>query len=70
MNGLDPELMTPEERMDEIGMILGRAVIRRRKRIQSSKTNDLREYSLDFREKTRLPAHGKNKEKRPCKMMC
>ena len=70
MNGLDPDLMTPEERMDEIGVILGQAVIRRRKRIQSSKTNELSDYSLDFREKSRIPAHGKNKEKKPCKMTC
>ncbi len=70
MNGLDPDQMTPEERLDEIGMILAQALIRRKKRIQSSKTNELREYSLDFREKSRLPAHGKNKEKRPCKMTC
>jgi len=70
MNGLDPDQMTPEERLGEIGVILAQALIRRKKRIQSSKTNDLREYSLDFREKSRLPAHGKNKEIRPCKMTC
>ena len=67
MNGLDPGLMTPEERMDEIGVILGQAVIRRRKRVQSSKTNGLSDYSLDLREKSRIPAHGKNKEKNHAK---
>jgi len=70
MNGLNPDQMVPEERLDEVGVILAQALIRRKKRIQSSKTNELREYSLDFREKSRLPAHGKNKEKRPCKMTC
>lgn len=70
MNGLNPDQMTPEERLSEIGVILAQALIRRKKRIQSSKTNELIEYSLDFREKSRLPAYGKTKEKRPCKMTC
>lgn len=70
MNGMDPDAMTPEDRLHEIGVILARAVIRRRNRLQSSKSNGLQSYSLDFREASRLPAHGKNKEKRPCKMTC
>lgn len=61
MNGLDPNLMTPGERMDEIGLLLNRGLSRYRKRINSSESNELRDYSLDFRENGRIPAHGRTK---------
>lgn len=58
MNRLDPNLMTADERMNEVGLILSRGIARR---LQKLKPTDQRDYSLDFREPGSI--HGQNQQK-------
>lgn len=63
MNGLSPDAMSAEERLDEISLLLCRAIIRRRQRILADKTRDLSTNSLDFGESSRIPVARKTKER-------
>ena len=53
MNGLDPNLMTAEERLDEVAEILSSAILRRRQR-RVKKTSEKANVSLDMCPKERL----------------
>ena len=59
-NALDPNLMTPAERLEEIGEILAAGIMRLHAKTQ--KADDLRDIPLDF------PAHqspqGRNQRSR------
>jgi hypothetical protein len=51
-NALNPDLMTPAERLDEVARLLALGYLRLRARRQAEKTSDpnhLREFGLDFR---------------------
>jgi hypothetical protein len=48
MRGLEPNLMTAEERIGEVGLILSRAITRRAEKLESQKIKDMRDYSLDL----------------------
>ena len=48
MNALDPDRMTPAERLAEIGDLLGAAFIRLQARKSRPLSDDFRESSLDF----------------------
>ena len=48
MSSLEPTLMTADERMSEIGIILSRGIARRVQKLKSSQINDMRDYSLDL----------------------
>jgi hypothetical protein len=50
-NGLDPNLMTPAERLDEVARLLALGFLRLSSRRQQEKANDpnhLRNFGLDF----------------------
>lgn len=66
MNRLDPNLMTADERMCEVGLILSRGIIRR---LQKLKTADKRDYSLDFRESGSIHGQNQKEENSQCKTM-
>ncbi|MBF0448980.1 MAG: hypothetical protein HQL67_12325 [Magnetococcales bacterium] len=53
MNGLDPSLMTAEERLDEVAEILSSAILRRRQR-RVKKSDKKANVSLDMSAKERL----------------
>ena len=62
MSSLEPTLMTADERMSEIGIILSRGIARRVQKLKSSQINDMRDYSLDLEAAGSI--HGqKRKEK-------
>jgi len=51
MSGLQPDLMTPAERLEEVARLLALGYLRLRARRQAQKANDpnqLREFGLDF----------------------
>ena len=51
-NALNPDLMTPAERLDEVARLLALGYLRLRARRQAKKANypnHLREFGLDFR---------------------
>ena len=51
MSGLHPDLMTADERLDEVARLLALGYLRMRARRQAEKANDpnhLREFGLDF----------------------
>lgn len=48
MYRLEPNLMTADERIGEVGLILGRAIARRAEKLKSENTKDMRDYSLDL----------------------
>ncbi len=48
MYRLEPNLMTADERIGEVGLILSRAIARRAEKLKSDKTKDIRDYSLDL----------------------
>ena len=58
INALDPDRMTPDERLDEMADILAAGVLRLKKRRSSSNSNDLREVCLDFNANQSM--HGQN----------
>ncbi|MGD9650272.1 MAG: hypothetical protein AB7G80_02220 [Dongiaceae bacterium] len=60
MSRLDPNLMTADERLSEIGLILSRGIARRQQKLKSSQTKDMRDYSLDFPPAGSI--HAKNRE--------
>ena len=47
-NPLNPDLMTPAERLGEIAKILAAGLLRLRQREKSSNGNGLRDFRLDF----------------------
>jgi hypothetical protein len=52
MSGLHPDLMTADERLDEVARLLALGYLRMRARRQAEKANDpnqLRQFGLDFR---------------------
>jgi hypothetical protein len=52
MSGLHPDLMTPNERLDEVARLLALGYLRLRARRLEQKANNpnhLREFGLDFR---------------------
>jgi hypothetical protein len=62
MHRLDPNLMTADERIGEVGLILSRAIARRAEKLKSENTKDMRDYSLDLEAAGSI--HGqKRKEK-------
>lgn len=62
MHRLEPNLMTADERIGEIGLILGRAITRRAEKLKSDKIKDMRDYSLDLEAAGSI--HGKNREEK------
>lgn len=48
MHGLEPNLMTADERIGEVGLILSRGIARRIEKLKSEKSKDERDYSLDL----------------------
>lgn len=48
MNPLRPELMTPAERIAEVGELLGRGLLRLRARAAIKTAGDKREFSVDL----------------------
>lgn len=62
MNALDPDRMTPAERLAEIGELLGAAFIRLQARKSRPLSDDCGESSLDFmphpRGRASVPANG------------
>jgi hypothetical protein len=59
-NALDPNLMTPSERLREIGEILAAGLLRLR--AKHHQTGDSRDVSLDFHATRRV--HGRNRKPR------
>jgi hypothetical protein len=59
-NALDPNLMTPAERLAEVGEILAAGLLRLR--AKGGKDGDRRELSLDFSASQRV--HAKNRRGR------
>jgi len=47
-NPLAPNLMNPDERLSEVAEILTAGLLRLRQKEKSSRSNDLRDYRLDF----------------------
>jgi len=48
MNGADPDQLSPDERLDEVAMLLAGALMRLRARKSSHLSPDAGERSLDF----------------------
>lgn len=69
MSSLEPTLMTADERMNEIGLILSRGIARRVQKLKSSQTKDMRDYSLDFSPSGSIHAKSRDEENNQCKTM-
>lgn len=69
MNRLTPDLMTADERLNEIGLILSRGIVCRLNKLKTNNSKDMRENSLDFREPGSIHGHITEGENRPCKTM-
>jgi hypothetical protein len=63
-NPLHPDLMTPAERLDEIGEILAAGLMRLRARKSSPLSRDRGESSLDFSPDQRGHARGRERKVR------
>lgn len=61
MNGLNPDLMTADERLNEVSLILSRGIVRRLNKLKVNNSNDMRENSLDFTPPGSI--HGQTQEK-------
>lgn len=70
MSSLEPTLMTADERMSEIGLILSRGIARRIQKLKTSQTKDLRDYSLDFSPSGSIHAKSREEENNQCRTMC
>ena len=69
MSSLEPTLMTADERMSEIGLILSRGIARRIQKLKTSQTKDLRDYSLDFPPSGSIHAKSREEENNQCRTM-
>ncbi len=61
MDGLNPALMSADERLNEVALILSRGITRRLIKLKTSNSKDMRENSLDFTASGSI--HGQNPEK-------
>ena len=62
MNRLTPDIMTAEERISEVGLILSRGIARRLRKLKPEKPNDMRDNSLDFSPSGSI--HAKSRKER------
>lgn len=60
MNGLNPALMTADERLNEVALILSRGIVRRLNKLKTNNFNEMSNKALDFRENGSI--HGKHPE--------
>ena len=60
MNGLNPALMTADERLNEVALILSRGIVRRLNKLKTNNFNEMSQKPLDFRERGRI--HGNHLE--------
>ncbi len=62
MNGLNPALMTTDERLNEVALILSRGIVRRLNKLKTNNSNEISHEPLDFRENGSI--HGKHPRRR------
>ncbi len=67
MSRLDPNMMTADERVGEVGLILSRGVARRLQKLKSSQINDMRDYSLDLEATGSIHGQKRKEQNNQCK---
>lgn len=69
MSRLEPTLMTHDERMSEIGLILSRGIARRIQKLKTSQTRDMTDYSLDLEPEGSIHVKSETTRNNQCRTM-